>query len=94
MSPSPRAFRSKATHGRSWVFSEEALQFTTDELEAREVEVAQLRVSAAEATEQVDSWRTQKDDIDRKIRHSSTALRNVLKDKETITADMQRTVRN
>jgi chromosome segregation ATPase len=61
--------------------TEEALQFTTDELDAREVEVAQLRVSRQEADEQVADWRTQKDDIDRKIRHSSTALRNVLKDK-------------
>jgi hypothetical protein len=60
----------------------EALKFTTDELESREVEVAQLRVAQQMAEEETEEWRAQKDIIDKKVKHSSTALRNVLQDKE------------
>ncbi len=56
----------------------EALKFTTDELESREVEVAQLRVAQQMAEEETAEWRAQKDIIDKKVKHSSTALRNVL----------------
>ena len=55
-----------------------ALKFTTDELESREVEVAQLRVAQQMAEEETAEWRAQKDIIDKKVKHSSTALRNVL----------------
>ena len=63
----------------------EALKFTTDELESREVEVAQLRVAQQMAEEETNEWRAQKDLIDKKVKHSSTALRNVLQDKEKTT---------
>ena len=53
----------------------EALKFTTDELESREVEVAQLRVAQQMAEEETAEWRAQKDLIDKKVKHSSTAVR-------------------
>ena len=64
--------------------SQAALQFCNDELDTREVEVAQLRVSLSMAEEELKDWQSNDDGAQQKLRHSSVALRNVLRDKELL----------
>lgn len=68
--------------------TKEALQFMTEELEARETEVAQLRVAQAVSKEESVAWLEEKSKVEKSVKHSSTALRNVLDERENTQAQL------